>query len=197
LSAVDRQTVIQDLAAQELVKIEKERVKEVWLTEKGYAFLRDECYPSGSDTVTLDLIKNYVHFLRRTLPQVGLQRSLNQAVLDQEAAEAAEKQEKVMDLPAKAWGELADQEILSIIQDLDRELGTHNEVPIYQLRRRLEPRLSRAELDQALYRLQQNDWIALRPLVQLQDYSPEEISTGLLENTGQPLFFIQVVTESD
>lgn len=192
LHPAERQTVIQALVAQELVQIEKERVKEVWLTEKGYAFLQDECYPSGNDTITLDLVKNYLQFLRRTLPQVGLQRSLAAAATQEETDIM---NERAIALPAKGWGELDDQEILDIIKDLDRELGTHNELPIYQVRRRLEPRLSRAELDQVLYRLQQNDWITLSPLVQPQDYTPEEISAGLLENNGHLLFFIQLVSE--
>jgi hypothetical protein len=65
----------------------------------------------------------------------------------------------------------SDEQILQIIEKLDSELGTENYLPIFHLRQKLQPPMSRDELDQALYRLQKIDKIELRGLVHAQDYT--------------------------
>lgn len=63
----------------------------------------------------------------------------------------------------------SDEKIWQIIEKLDSELGTENYLPIFHLRQKLEPPMSRDELDQPLYRLQKIDKIELRGLVHAQD----------------------------
>lgn len=86
----------------------------------------------------------------------------------------------------------ADKEILQTIRDLDRQLGTENYLPIFHLRQKLQPPLSRDELDQALYSLQRNDKIELSSLVDPTPYTPEQTNTGIPQSIGGPLFFIAV-----
>ncbi|MBF1999587.1 MAG: transcription factor RcaD [Synechococcales cyanobacterium C42_A2020_086] len=86
----------------------------------------------------------------------------------------------------------SDEEVLALIQRLDQEEATHNYLPIFYLRQKLQP-LAREELDQILYRLQRNDKIELRAIVHTQDYTPEQISAGIEQRAGSPLFFIKVI----
>ena len=81
-----------------------------------------------------------------------------------------------------------------MIQNLDRELATDNYLPIFYLRQKLQPPLSREEVDQALYRLQRNDKIELSSLQEAIAYTPEQIEAGIPQDIGGPLFFI-IVTE--
>jgi hypothetical protein len=94
--------------------------------------------------------------------------------------------------PIEQTGNLSDEEILQTIQKLDRELGTDNYLPIFHVRQKLQPGLSREDLDQTLYRLQRNDQIELRALVHAQDYTQEQVNAGISQRSGSPLFFIKV-----
>lgn len=42
------------------------KIKEVWLTQQGQDYLRNEYAPKGSATISLDLLNNYLHFLRNS-----------------------------------------------------------------------------------------------------------------------------------
>lgn len=86
----------------------------------------------------------------------------------------------------------ADKEILQIIRDLDRQLGTENYLPIFHLRQKLQPPLYRDELDQALYRLQRQDKIELSSLQEARAYTPKQIDAGIPQDLGRRLFFIVV-----
>jgi hypothetical protein len=88
--------------------------------------------------------------------------------------------------------QISDEEILQLIEKLDRELGTDNYLPIFHLREKLQPPFSRDELDKALYRLQASDRIDLSSLLDPAPYTPEQIDAGILQKVGGSLFFITV-----
>jgi hypothetical protein len=164
--AAERNAILETLIGRGLIEDEKKKAKtkvEVWLTERGIEELRDNYDPQGQANITLDLLNNYVRFLRKTL---------------RVKPETAEK--------------ISDEEILQIIAKLDRELGTENYLPIFHLRQKLQPPLSLDDLDQVLYRLQKNDQIELRTLVHAQDYTQEQVNAGINQRSGSPLFFIKV-----
>ncbi|BCX09196.1 MAG: hypothetical protein KatS3mg066_3055 [Fischerella sp.] len=85
---------------------------------------------------------------------------------------------------------ITDEEILETIRKLDKELGTDNYLPIFHLRQKLQPPLTRDELDKALYRLQASDKIELSTLVDPTPYTPEQIDAGISQNIGGSIFFI-------
>jgi predicted transcriptional regulator len=85
-----------------------------------------------------------------------------------------------------------DEAILQMIIQLDKDLGTDNYLPIFHLRKALQPPLSREKLDQALYRLQKTDKIEFSTLAEVKAYSLEEIESGIPQPVGGPLFFIIV-----
>jgi DNA-binding MarR family transcriptional regulator len=84
-----------------------------------------------------------------------------------------------------------DKEILQDIRDLDQQLGTRNYLPIFYLRQKLEPPLSREDLDQALYRLEGSKQIELSALVEASRYSQEQFNAGIKQRSGSRLFFIK------
>ena len=85
-----------------------------------------------------------------------------------------------------------DDEILEIIQKLDKELGTKDYLPLFHLREKLQEKLSRNELDQVLFQLQADDKIELSTLQEAKAYTPEQIESGIEQTVGGPLFFISV-----
>jgi hypothetical protein len=179
VKAAEREAILESLGDRGLIEVEKKlkRTKaEVWLTLQGIEYLQDEYSPKGAATISLDLLNNYLDFLRKSL-QVKPVRP--QPPTNGEP-------------PIEPTGELSDEEILQTIQKLDRELGTDNYLPIFHLRQKLQPGLSREDLDQTLYRLQRNDQIELRALVHAQDYTPEQVNAGISQPSGSPLFFIKV-----
>lgn len=167
-----RQSLIQGLAERGLIKVTEEKIKDVWLTDRGQLYLRDECSPNGNTPISLNLLNNYLRFLRKAISVEG---SLPPS-----------------SLTAPAAGQLSDHQILSIIQDLDRELATDNYLPIFYLREKVQPPLSRDGLDQLLYHLQRSDQIELSALQETTAYTPEQIETGIPQAIGGPLFFITV-----
>jgi hypothetical protein len=166
IPAEDRQVIIQGLAERGLITVET-KTKEVWLSERGKEYLRDEFIPNKGvqPVLSLDLLNNYLRFLRKFL------------------------HDGVSPLPPR---KLEDGEILQTIQKLDRELGTDNYLPIFHLRQKLKLSLSREDLDQALYRLQRNDQIELSSLQEAIRYTPEQIDAGMPQDIGGSLFFISV-----
>ncbi len=83
-----------------------------------------------------------------------------------------------------------DSEILAVIRDLDQNLATDNCLPIFHLRQKLQPPLSRQELDKALYRLEKIDQIELSSLQEVLSYTPEQIEADIPQDIGGCLFFI-------
>jgi len=175
VKADEKQSLLKSLSDRGLIAAESQIKKlnaEVWLTQRGIEYLRDDYTPKGSASIQLDLLNNYLHFLRKTL----------RIQPDQEGG----------GLPVEPEGYLDDEEILQIIRKLDQELGTENYLPIFYLRDKLQPSLSREQLDQALYRLQRNDRIELSSLQEVIAYTPEQIGAGIPQDIGGALFFISV-----
>jgi hypothetical protein len=175
----ERQTAIQSLADRGLIQVDKKdkKIKEVWLTERGKEELREKYDPSGGGniTITKNMLADYLRFLRKSLsspqPEVG----------------------QTATVPLQgATHKPSDEEIFQTIVNLDRELGTGNYLPIFHLRQKLEPPLSREDLDHALYRLEGNDQIELIAIVEAIRYSQEQLNAGIPQRTGSRLFFIQV-----
>ena len=180
VKAAEREAILESLAERGLIEVEKKLKKakaEVWLTERGQEYLRDEYTAKGSNPViSLDLLTNYLRFLRKS-PHV--QRDVHQEHSQKPTA-------------AAATSKLSDEEILQTIRHLDKELGTENYLPIFHLRQKLQPPLSREELDQALYSLLRTNQIELSSLQEAIAYSSEQIDAGIPQDVGGPLFFISV-----
>lgn len=174
-TAGERDEILQRFHERGLIEIDtqiKTKKAEVWITPEGLDYLRDEFVPQAGNhpSFSLTLLGNYVRFLRKSTRDTSS--------------------------PTPVSGsQPSDADILQIIQDLDRTLGTSNYLPLFHLRQKLQPPLSREELDQALYRLEKNDQIELSSLVEASRYSQEQIQAGISQRTGCPLFFIQVVKD--
>jgi hypothetical protein len=84
----------------------------------------------------------------------------------------------------------SDEEILNTIAELDRQHQTENYLPIFYLRQKLQPPMTREDVDSALYRLQKQDKIELSSLQETHAYTTEQIEAGIEQNVGGPLFFI-------
>ena len=170
LPADRRQAIAQSSIEKGLLTAEKTQVKEVWLTDRGREYLLHEWEPDGgTTTIEVQLLGNYVRFLRQFSPR------------SETTSTAAAPASNV---------DTSDAEILQLIAALDRELATDNYLPIFYLRQKLQPSLSRAELDSALYRLQRQDAIELSSLQEAIAYTPEQIDAGIPQDVGGPLFFI-------
>ncbi|MEC4893132.1 MAG: hypothetical protein SAL07_07680 [Oscillatoria sp. PMC 1051.18] len=171
-----RQTVIQALVERGLISAVKTQLKEVRLTERGKEFLLYEYNPSGpgNTNLTQDVLAVLLNFFRQQMKK------------PQPSVEPTEPS-----LPVFA-DKPSDEQILHAIADLDRTLGTDNYLPIFHLRSKLQPPLSREELDEALYRLEQNDKIQLSTLQEVSSYTPEQVQAGIRQDIGGPLFFIIV-----
>lgn len=172
IPASECQRVIQSLANRGLidVKPKHKKIQDVWLTERGKEYLQYEYDPSDICSVlSPDLLSNYLQFLRQSFQEVppSLFRIM-QAV--------------------------SDEKILLTIQELDRQLDTDNGLPIYHLREKLHPLLSKEELDEALERLEQSDKIELSALQQTSAgaFTSEQIGAGIVQEFGTPLFFVSL-----
>ncbi|MBE9190311.1 hypothetical protein IQ230_08045 [Gloeocapsopsis crepidinum LEGE 06123] len=171
----DRQAVIQGLAERGLIEVET-KVKEVWLSEQGKAYLRDEYIPNKGvrPVISLELLGNYIRFIRKSFNTERNTYTESNGV------------------SATLAKELSDLEVFQTIQSLDQELGTENYLPIFHLRQKLASVISRKQLDEILYRLQRNDQIELSSLQEVTAYTPEQIDAGIPQDIGGPLFFIVV-----
>lgn len=166
LKSDERDVILKTLSERGLIaaEIKMKRAKaEVWLTERGIEFLRDEYVPNKGNkpVISLDLLGNYVQFLRKNLR-------------------------------VKPGINISDEEILETIKKLDRELGRKNYLPIFHLRQKLQPPLLRDDLDQALYRLEEANQIELSTLAEPEGYPPEELDAGISQISGGSLFFITI-----
>ncbi|MEO1521697.1 MAG: hypothetical protein AAFU78_13110 [Cyanobacteria bacterium J06633_2] len=178
-SEYERQSVLASLSERGLVQSET-RIQDVWLTPSGQLFLQYECDPQGNPTISLNLLSNYLGFLRR-------------------AFTSSSETDNSSPIQAFRWRKSAkpsDVDILQLIKTLDHELGTGNYLPIFYVRQSLQPPLTRDELDQALYRLQRNDMIELSSLQESAAYSSEQVDSGLKQDIGGPLFFITFLETS-
>ncbi|HEY9638697.1 MAG TPA: transcription factor RcaD [Coleofasciculaceae cyanobacterium] len=173
----ERQRLIQSLADRGLIYVSKKdiKIREVWLTDQGKACLQQEYDPRGAGIITLskNMLADYLRFLRQSLS----------------SSEPEAGQKAIVSHP-QVTQKLSDEEILQTIKDLDRKLRTKNYLPIFYLREKLQPPLSREDLDQALFRLEKNEQIELSALTRGWHYSDEELSAGIPQRTGSRLFFV-------
>ena len=180
VKSVERDAILQRFHERGLIEAEtkiKRQKAEVWLTERGQQYLRDEYTAKGSNPViSLELLTNYLRFLRKS----------------QHVQKDVHQEPSQMPTPATPKSKLSEEEILQTIRHLDGELGTENYLPIFHLRQKLQPPLSREQLDQALYSLQRNNKIELSSLQEAIAYTPEQIDAGIPQDIGGPLFFIAV-----
>jgi hypothetical protein len=183
LKSDERDAILKTLGERGLIaaEIKMKRVKaEVWLTERGIEFLRDEYNPhkGANPVISLELLGNYLRFLRKNL----------RVKPEQVSTLVSDNMESHSDITSN----ISDEEILETIKKLDRELGTENYLPIFHLRQKLQPPLLRDDLDQVLYRLQKSDKIDFSTLQESSAYTPEQIDAGIPQNIGGQLFFIIV-----
>ncbi|NMG58197.1 hypothetical protein E1H12_06570 [Geitlerinema sp. P-1104] len=176
-----RQVVLQKLAERGLIKAEATRIEDVWLTNFGLDYLHDDYSPKGSGLeLSLDHLNCYLQFLRKRDGGVPIAPSPDHK---QPVQTPVNPQRRLTEKPN-------DADIWYVIEELDRQLDTHNYLPIFYLRERLQPPLTRAELDSALYRLQREDRLELSSLQEAAHYTPEEVEAGIPQDIGGPLFFL-------
>ncbi|MCF4967108.1 transcription factor RcaD [Nostoc sp. CMAA1605] len=183
VKAAERDAILKTLSERGLIETElqlKKSKAEVWLTERGVECLRDDYTPnkSSNPVISQELLGNYLRFLRKTLRV----KPETESILSTPSVESS----------VETIINITDEEILQTIDKLDKELGTQNYLPIFHLRQKLQPPLSRDELDQALYRLQAQDKIDFSTLQEASIYTPEQIDAGIPQNIGGSLFFIAV-----
>lgn len=184
LKSDERDVILKTLSERGLIaaEIKMKRAKaEVWLTERGIEFLRDEYNPEGKANIDFNLLGNYVQFLRKNL-------RVKSEKVSTLVSDNSDNVESYSDINSN----ISDEEILETIKKLDRELGTENYLPIFHLRQKLQPPLLRDDLDQALYRLQKSDKIDFSTLQEVSAYTPEQIDAGIPQNIGGQLFFLIV-----
>jgi predicted transcriptional regulator len=160
--AKHRDQLIKELIDKGVIATGEMKIKEVWLSDKGKDYLAKEYTPGsgGNIQISKQMFTDYLQFIRKYISGGGTKEIIT------------------------------DDEILKIIKDLDREKGTRKYLPIYHLREKLQPRLSRDELDKALYRLQREDKIDLSAVVESGRYTQEQLAAGIPQNAGGCLFFI-------
>ncbi len=168
LKAPEKEEILKNLSDRGLIEAEtkiKKTKPEVWLTQRGIEYLRDDYNPKkgSSPVLSLDLLSNYLRFLRKSVC-----------------------------VPVVVPDAVSDEDVLQIIRKLDTDLSTDNYLPIFHLRQNLQPPLTRDELDQMLYRLEKADKIEMSTLAEPQDYTPEQIEAGIPQISGGSLFFIIV-----
>lgn len=187
LKSAEKEEILRSLGSRGLIETEiklRKKKAEVWLTERGIEFLRDDFTPKKgtNPTISLDLLNNYLRFLRKSL------KGKSEEVISYEpVSEPVEN--KFVDATGSSF---TDDEILGIIQKLDKELGTKDYLPLFHLREKLQEKLSRDELDQVLFQLQADDKIELSTLQEASAYTTEQIESGIEQTVGGPLFFISV-----
>ena len=175
--ANERQSLISSLANRGMLKITKNTMKEVWLSAQGKQFLISEYEPKGNSLVaTATMLGNYMNFLRENLGG---------------SSEGQHRPNSAM--PVGSQSKPDTKAVLQQIVQLDQLTGSDNYLPIYHLREKLQPLLTREELDSRLYELQRNDQIELSSLHDQGDYSDGQITAGIPQNHGRSLFFISVI----
>lgn len=157
------------------LEVASTEIKEVSLSKQGKEFLAKEYLPTGAGNLTLSkaMLKDYLSFIRQ-FNSVG------------------KSQHPEINNQALNLLKPSDDEILETIIQLDKEHGTENFLPIFYLREKFQPPLSREELDQAIFRLQKQDKLELSSLVEAVDYTPEQIRAGIPQDIGGSLFYLIV-----
>ena len=199
IPANERQSLLRNLANRELIKISEEPIKEVWLSAQGKQRLQNEYTPSiqylPAENWSIHAMKlgSYLKFLRENFSQPSVRQKLptSQPSAQQPLSQPGNQPNSAMPIGSKS--KLDAQAVLQQIKQLDQLMGTDNYLPIYHLREKLQPPMTREEVDSRLYELQRNDRVELSSLHDKGDYSDRQISAGISQNHGRSLFFISVL----
>lgn len=168
--ADERQPLLHQLKDRGLVRVTKSQIGEVWLTPQGKQYLLNDCLPTSPNArLPLSMVGQYLTFLRQSLAAIPPEETVDDA--DSLSAEA----------------------LLEKIRQLDQQLDTDNFLPIFHLREKLQPPLSREALDQLLYELQGQDLIEFSTLQDVSNYSPAQVDAGIPQDIGGALFYISVI----
>lgn len=178
IPAERRQAVIQNLAERGFIKVVKKKITEVWITSQGQEHLCQEYTSNSTATITLKMLTDYLRFMRKSFADHSSSPVSSVPLKDSSEQEVIQKPD--------------DESILELIRNLDRELQTDNYLPIFHLRERLQPPLTREELDQCLFRLQRQEYIELSSLQESMSYTIDQINAGIDQGLGRRLFFIIV-----
>ena len=195
--AEERQKLLRNLTDRGLIKASKTGINEVWLSAQGKQFLRAEYAAAGTWTITANKLGNYIKFLRECSESSSSHLSPSQSLPtgqpqpQQPLSQPGSLLNNAM--PIGSRPKLDAGAVLQQIKQLDRLTGSDNYLPIYHLREKLQPSLTREELDSRLYELQRSDRIELSSLHDKGDYSDRQISAGITQNHGRSLFFISVL----
>lgn len=168
MTGEEAQPIIKTLIEKGFIKSVEKKITEVWITNRGKEFLRDEFESSSTANITFKMLTDYLRFMRKY-----------------RGGQVVAQTQQLMDKPS-------DEEILQMIKYLDHELGTDNYLPIFHLRQKLQPPLSRDELDEALYRLSGEEKIDFSSLVDPTPYTSEQVEAGIPQDVGGSLFFLVV-----
>ncbi|MGC1524658.1 MAG: hypothetical protein WA783_01280 [Phormidesmis sp.] len=195
VSADSRQGLIRSLTERGMLKINKEDIKEAWLTDKGKQFLLYEYEPVGSyaSTASATMLGNYVRFLRENLGQPESQPESQLKSQPRGLPTGQPIQQASSAIPIGSQTKPDRQAVLQQIKQLDQQVGNKNYLPIFHLRDALQPPLSRSELDSILYALQREGQVDLSSLHDQGKYTPEQMSAGIRQDNGGYLFFVSIL----
>ena len=191
--AETRNKIIDNLVERDLITAVTTKIRQVWLTDKGKKYLLTEYTPQGTNPVlSLDLLHNYLGLFRQnncltTTNEFILINNPNTSVKQEIYNQKTDSSDN-----SKKNKLVSDEQVLQTIYDLDRQLNTNNYLPIFYLREKLQPFLSREELDLVLYRLQRKNKLELSSIVESSKYTREQLQAGIPQNVGGCLFFLIV-----
>ncbi len=193
-----RNQLISSLIERGLITVVATKIKQVWLTDKGKQYLLTEYNPQGHHPVlSLDLLNNYLYLFRQ---YNSLAIEVKATGIREEATVWVNNSSNQQKIDYSSNGNktvpISDEQVLQTILDLDLQLNTNNYLPIFHLREKLQPFLSREELDLTLYRLQRQDKLELSSIVESSKYTREQLKAGIPQNIGGCLFFLIVVKEN-
>jgi len=178
--ADSRQELLRQLQGGGFINVDKEPIKEVWLTAQGQSLLFHGVALKGNITLSSAMLGSYVTFLRQGL---GTTQDTETPIATQPHTAQ----------PLTNADSITPETVLNLIQKLDRQLGTDNYLPIFYLREALQPPLQREDLDQLLYGLERSDCIELDLLQEASSYDKQQREAGILQSSGGRLFYISVI----
>ena len=188
-----RNKIIKSLIERGLITAVTTQIRQVWLTDKGKKHLLTEYTPQGTNPVlSLDLLHNYLCLFRQNnclatanelISVYNPSKLVKQELYNQKTNSSGNYDKNKL---------VSDERVLQTIRDLDRQLNTNNYLPIFYLREKLQPLLSREELDLVLYRLQRKNKLELSSIVESSKYTREQLQAGISQNVGGCLFFLIV-----
>lgn len=181
-----RQSILLNLAERGLIKITKTTIKNVWLSTDGKQHMLYHYTPAGTyPFVSGDLLANYVQFLRMHLGSLPSDGPIVKTLTSNAQPEPEIEPEPEPAKPDR-------KALVATIRQLDASLETHNNLPLFYLREKIQPPLVREELDDMLQALRRNNRLQLKPLKNKADYSTAQIAAGIPEQNGNILFFVTV-----